>query len=127
MVVELDSAKRVVLLLLKNYGKPIERRVIHTILHAIADKVGTDLGFQGGYSYSPLVDRQLSEMISEGLLRRLYIVGPHFMELYKEYITLSEKGRELASRLDEPDLENVIREHLKQWNLKQGGEVGSEA
>ncbi|MEM2410255.1 MAG: hypothetical protein QXF87_07035 [Thermofilaceae archaeon] len=123
MVEGLDSARRLVLLLMKNYGKPMERRAIHAILYAVSQSVGIDLGFHGKYPYSLLIDQQLSEMINEGLLRRLYIVGPHFMELYREYISLGEKGRELANRLDEPELEKVIREHLKQLDSKQGGEV----
>ncbi|MEM1908508.1 MAG: hypothetical protein QXT79_03980 [Thermofilaceae archaeon] len=119
----LDSARRLVLLLMKNYGKPLERRAIHAILYAVSQSAGIDLGFRGKYPYSLLIDLQLSEMINEGLLRRLYIVGPHFMELYREYISLGEKGREIANSLNDPELEKVIREHLKQLDSKQGGEV----
>ncbi|MEM1667031.1 MAG: hypothetical protein QXM53_00020 [Thermofilaceae archaeon] len=119
----LDSARRLVLLLMKNYGKPMERRAIHAILYAVSQSAGIDLGFRGKYPYSLLIDLQLSEMINEGLLRRLYIVGPHFMELYREYISLGEKGREIANSLNDPELEKVIREHLKQLDSKQGGEV----
>ncbi|MEM4568451.1 MAG: hypothetical protein QXN73_02105 [Thermofilaceae archaeon] len=119
----LDSARRLVLLLMKNYGKPLERRAIHAILYAVSQSAGIDLGFRGKYPYSLLIDQQLSEMINEGLLRRLYIVGPHFMELYREYISLGEKGREIANSLNDPELEKVIREHLKQLDSKQGGEV----
>ncbi|MEM0042600.1 MAG: hypothetical protein QW381_02370 [Thermofilaceae archaeon] len=123
MVEGLDSARRLVLLLMKNYGKPLERRAIHAILYAVSQSSGIDLGFRGKYPYSLLIDQQLSEMINEGLLRRLYIVGPHFMELYREYISLGEKGREIANSLNDPELEKVIREHLKQLDSKQGGEV----
>ncbi|MEM1870199.1 MAG: hypothetical protein QW517_03705 [Thermofilaceae archaeon] len=123
MVEGLDSARRLVLLLMKNYGKPLERRAIHAILYAVSQSAGIDLGFRGKYPYSLLIDLQLSEMINEGLLRRLYIVGPHFMELYREYISLGEKGREIANSLNDPELEKVIREHLKQLDSKQGGEV----
>ncbi|MEM0225696.1 MAG: hypothetical protein QXP94_04395 [Thermofilaceae archaeon] len=123
MVEGLDSARRLVLLLMKNYGKPLERRAIHAILYAVSQSAGIDLGFRGKYPYSLLIDQQLSEMINEGLLRRLYIVGPHFMELYREYISLGEKGREIANSLNDPELEKVIREHLKQLDSKQGGEV----
>ncbi|MEM1848326.1 MAG: hypothetical protein QW448_05225 [Thermofilaceae archaeon] len=123
MVEGLDSARRLVLLLMKNYGKPMERRAIHAILYAVSQSAGIDLGFRGKYPYSLLIDQQLSEMINEGLLRRLYIVGPHFMELYREYISLGEKGREIANSLNDPELEKVIREHLKQLDSKQGGEV----
>ncbi|MEM1567544.1 MAG: hypothetical protein QXE91_03735 [Thermofilaceae archaeon] len=123
MVEGLDSARRLVLLLMKNYGKPMERRAIHAILYAVSQSAGIDLGFRGKYPYSLLIDLQLSEMINEGLLRRLYIVGPHFMELYREYISLGEKGREIANSLNDPELEKVIREHLKQLDSKQGGEV----
>lgn len=127
MVEENSSVKRLILLLLKNYARPMERRVIHMVLHTAAQSLETDLGFHGRYPYSTLVDRQLNEMISDGLLRQLYVVGPHFMELYKEYISLGEKGKELVDKLDEPELEKVIKESLRQLSLKQGGDVGSEA
>lgn len=126
MEVELNSAKRLILLLLKNYGKPMERRMVHAVLHSLAQRLKADLGFQGKHSYSPLIDHQLSELIDEGLLRPLYIVGPRYMELYREYVSLSEKGRELANQLNEPELEKAIREHLLQLSAKQGGEAGIE-
>lgn len=126
MAVEVNNAKRLILLLLKNYNKPMERRMIHVLLHAMAEKLKTDLGFRGKYSYSPLIDRELTELISEGLLKRLYIVGPRYTELYREYVSLSEKGRELANQLNDPHLENVIKEHLLQLSLKQGDEASVE-
>lgn len=121
-----NNAKRLILLLLKNYNRPMERRMVHSLLHSVAQKLKTDLGFQGRYPYSPLIDRELTEMIGEGLLKRLYIVGPRYTELYREYVSLSEKGRELASQLNDPDLERMIREHLLQLSSKQGDEAGVE-
>lgn len=127
MGVELNSAKRLILLLLKSYGKPMERRMVHIVLHSVAQKLKADLGFQEKYPYSPLIDLQLSELIGEGLLRLLYIVGPRYAELYREYVSLSEKGKELANQLNEPELERVIRENLLQLGSKQGGEAGIES
>lgn len=124
MARKIAVSKRLVLLLLKNYGRPMERRRIHYHVHSLAQKLNLDLKFHSKYPYSPALDQELDEMIDSGVLKRLYVVGPRFTELYREYISLTDRGRKLTDELSDPPLEEAVREYVTKLSAGQGGQSG---
>lgn len=86
-----------VLLLLKNYGEPLEWGRLHACLRKASEELGLNLSFYG--DYSPELERKLERMVEKGLVKVLYVIGPHYMELYKRYLALtkdSEKHLEVS-------------------------------
>ncbi len=121
-----EGLRKLVLLLLKSYGRPMERRAIHSHLYELSRALKSDLGFHERYAFSPLVERELDRMIAEGLLKRLYVVGPRFTELYREYLKLTEKGEEAAGQIEDRELGQLVADLLSRHAQKKGEEGAAE-
>lgn len=120
-----NDAKRLVLLLLRSYGRPMERRALYAHVYELSKELSLDLGFSGKYPYSRLLDQELSRMVEEGLIKRLYVVGPRFAELYREYFELTEKGEEFVEEIGDPELERAVESYASRVFARQGEQTGT--
>lgn len=118
------NARYLVLALIKSYGKPMERRAIHAYAQKLARKLGLKLKlrFFGDQPFSPELDQEIRSMVAEGLLKPLFLVGPSYTELYREYLVLTEKGLEALEKYAKaPELESLIAESLSQAKGEEQG------
>ena len=116
------NARYLVLALIKSYGKPMERRAIHAYAQKLARKLGLKLRFFGDQPFSPELDQEIRSMVAEGLLKPLFLVGPSYTELYREYLVLTEKGLEALEKYAKaPELESLIAESLSQAKGEEQG------
>jgi len=114
------NTRYLVLALVKSYGRPMERRAIHAYAQKLARKLGLKLRFFGDQPFSPELEREIESMVAEGLLKPLFLVGPSYTELYREYFVLTEKGlKALGEYARASELESLVAEHLSQ---ARGGE-----
>lgn len=115
------DTRYLVLALVKSYGKPMERRMIQAHAYKLAQKLGLKLRFFGDQPFSPELEREIENMVAEGLLKPLFLVGPSYTELYREYLVLTEKGlRALEAYPRASELESLVAELLSQ--AKSGGQ-----
>lgn len=120
------NARYLVLALLKSYKRPMERRAIHKYVHELAPKLGLELKFFGEQQpFSPELEREIKELVAEGLLKPLYLVGPLYTELYKEYYVITDKGlKALEGFSKAAELESLVAEYLSKGGGKQSAQQG---
>ncbi|MCS7104699.1 MAG: hypothetical protein NZ954_03950 [Thermofilaceae archaeon] len=120
MFSESVNVKHLVLLLLKSFRKPIERRMVHFHLHELATLLNVKLLFYGEQPFSPELEKEIDAMIGEGLLKQIFTVGPLFTELYREYLVFTDKGRKIADELSHPELEKIIGDYVATKTTRGG-------
>lgn len=119
-----------ILLALKYKNKPVERRLLHKWLYRLTSNnlnLREKLAFFGGSQpFSPLVESRLKELVKEGFVKPLYIVGPLYTELYRDYYVLTEKGAELLSSQREKlkEIEDLIKRCAGDLEPETGEDVG---
>jgi len=120
----LDDTSYLLLVILKCYGRPMERLTLHRHLYRILERTGLklDLKFYGKPPFSPQVEEKVEELINKGLLKRLYMVGPLYTELYREYVRLTEKGREVLDSVSPKGFEEEIEQYFEEVRAKSRGE-----
>lgn len=117
-----------ILLILKYKNKPTERRLLHKYLYHLTSNnlsLKEELIFFGSQPFSPLVDDRLKELVKEGLVKPLYIVGPSYTELYRDYYVLTEKGLKfLASQRQKlNEIEDLIKRYMEDMRSETGEDV----
>jgi hypothetical protein len=114
IMVGLDAnARYLVLALVKSYGKPVEKRAIHAHAQKLAPKLGLELRFFGEQPFSPELEREIESMVAEGWLKPLFLVGPSYTELYREYFVVTEKGaKKLKEFKKASEIESIVSEYL---------------
>lgn len=125
MLSESANVKHLVLLLLKSFGKPIERRMVHFHLHELATLLNVKLLFYGEQPFSPELEKELDAMINEGLIKQIFTIGPLFTELYREYLVSTDKGRKIAEELANTELEKVVGDYAAS-KATRGGVSGEQ-
>jgi len=125
----IDDTSYLVLLTLKYYGRPLDRRNLHVHLYKLIKKTGLnfDFKFYGKPPFSPDIERRVEELIEKGLVRRLFVVGPAYTTLYREYVKLSEEGKELLDSLPSKGFEEVVENYFEglRGRAKPGEESGA--
>ncbi|MEM1509429.1 MAG: hypothetical protein QW291_07205 [Thermofilaceae archaeon] len=117
-----------ILLVLKYKSKPIERRLLHKYLYHLTSNnlnLKEKLTFFGSQPFSLLVDDRLKELVKEGLVKPLYIVGPIYTELYRDYYVLTEKGSKfLASQRQRlSEVEDFVKQYMEDIESETGEDV----
>jgi len=93
-----DAARYLLLSLLKVHGGPLEKHALYRHLKAALEKAGVkSLKFYGGTPYSPELEGLVEDLVSKGLVRRIYMVGPSYVELYREYLAITPEGEKLLA------------------------------
>lgn len=119
----LDDTSYLLLVILKCYGRPMERLSLHKYLYRILERTGLklDLKFYGKPPFSPQVEEKVEELANEGLLKKLYMVGPLYTELYREYLRLTEKGREVLDTAKPRGFEGEIEKYFEEVRARGRG------
>ncbi len=106
----LDATDKKILFLLYTYGKALSRRRIHSLAYEIQNR-GVKLGFNfhGSPPISKKLDEKLEKLAERGYLSKLYVAGPLFLNLYKVYYKVTEKGINVAKKGDigRQDMERI--------------------
>lgn len=122
-----------ILLTLKYKNKPVERRLLHKWLYRLTFNnlnLKEKLAFFGGSQpFSPLVEGRLKELVKEGFVKPLYIIGPLYTELYREYYVLTGKGAELLASQREKlkEIEDLIKRYVGDLETEAGEDVERDA
>ncbi|UNQ72850.1 hypothetical protein [Infirmifilum sp. NZ] len=117
MPVKLDQADKRLLYLLYSYGKAVSRRRLHELAFRLQKDYGVDLGFEfsGQPPFSKELDEKVQSLAERGLLKVVYSVGRSYLNLYKPYYKLTEKGARVIektefSKTDKELIEKMVNE-----------------
>jgi len=115
--VKLDQADKRLLYLLYSYGKAVSRRRLHELVFRLQKDYGVDLGleFSGQPLFSKELDEKLQSLADRGLLKVVYSVGGSYLNLYKPYYKLTERGARVIektefSKTDKELIEKMVNE-----------------
>ncbi|MEZ0345994.1 MAG: hypothetical protein ABWK01_05545 [Infirmifilum sp.] len=102
MPVKLDQTEKKLLYFFYTYGKAVSRRRIHELIYKLQNEYGVKLGFTfvGQVPYSKNLDEKLEHLVQKGFLKIIYSTGGNYLNLYKPYYKLTERGARIASKSD---------------------------
>ena len=127
MPIKLDQSEKRLLYLFYAYGKAISRRKVHELVYILQNEHGLDLGFTfaGQPPFSKSLDEMLKRLVQRGLLKLVYTTGANYLNLYKPYYKLTDKGARIASRSDfaKADKETIEKMVSSIKGAKNAGEA----
>jgi len=107
----IDSVDKRILILLDAIDEPISRKELYRMIKELQEK-GVKFGFKfiEKLPYSPQLEEKINKLVERGYLLRLYLTGESFLELYSDYLAITDKGRKIAKKrdVDKRDVKRIL-------------------